>query len=174
MIQSKFNLTSFRKSSGGQPETVLGDSINLIVQEVQLMALSVGSGVSNVCPVYFALYDDTSFCFVLNLNSRHAKLLGGTDAASVAIYNSSQLRAKPKAGIQMTGSCKQASIAESIKARERFAERFPEDIENTTVTEAVARTMGGLRFFIFVPNEIKILDESRFGEETYIDLVRGR
>lgn len=174
MIQGKFNLASFRKSFGERSETALGDSINLILQEVQLMSLSVGNGETNVCPVYFSLYDDATLCFVLNLNSRHASLLGKTDAASVAIYNSNQPRTKPKAGIQMAGSCKQASIAESLKARERFAERFPENIDSKNVTEAVARAMAGLRFYLFVPNEIKILDESRFGEETYIDLVKGQ
>lgn len=173
MPQSKFNLTSFRKSLGEWPEAVLGDSINRILQGVQLMSLSVGVDVPNVCPVHFTLYGGTSLCFVSNLNSRHAKLLGMTDAASVAIYDSSQLHTNPRVGIQMIGNCKQASIAESIKVRECYAKHFPASSEDTTVTKAVTRTMDGLRFFIFTPTEIKILDESRFGVEAYITLVKG-
>ena len=172
MLQSKFNLTPFHKSFGEWPEVALSDSINLALQNVPLMSLSVGAAVPNVCPVYFTLYDETSLCFVLNLNSMHAKLLGKTDAASVAIYDSSRPRTSPKIGIQMIGSCKQASVAESLKVRERYAQRFPENIKDTTVSEAVASAMAGLRFFIFIPNEIKILDEPRFGGETYISLVR--
>ena len=72
----------------------------------------------------------------------------------------------------MTGNCKQASVAESIKARSRHAERFPAKTKDTTVTKMVADAMDGLRFFIFIPSEIKILDEPRFGEETYVTLVR--
>ena len=172
MLQSKFNLTSFRKSFGEWPETALGDSVNLILKNVQMMSLSIGTGVPNVCPVYFTLYDETSLCFVSNVNSRHAKLLGKTGAASVAIYDSSQLWTNPRAGVQMTGNCKQASVAESLKARSRHAERFPANAGDTTVTEVVAHAMGGLRFFLFAPTEIKILDESRFGKETYIVLTR--
>ena len=172
MLQSKFNLTPFHKSFGGWPEAALSDSVNLTLQSVQLMSLSIGAAVPNICSVYFTLYDETSLCFVTNVNSKHAKLLGKTDAASVAIYNSNQLWANPKVGIQMTGNCKQASVAESIKARSRHAERFPAKTKDTTVTKMVADAMDGLRFFIFIPSEIKILDEPRFGEETYVTLVR--
>jgi len=172
MLQSKFNLAPFRKSFGEWPETALGDSINLVLQNVQLMSLSTGAGVPNVCPVYFALYDETSLCFVSNVNSKHTKLLGKADAASVAIYNSSQPWASLRVGIQMTGNCKQTSIAESLKARERYAERFPPNAKDTTVSEVVAHAMEGNRFFLFTPTEIKILDEPRFGEEKHIVLVR--
>ena len=172
MLQSKFDLTPFRKSFGEWPETVLSDSVNLTLQSVQLMSLSTGTGAPNVCPVYFTLYDETSLCFVLNLNSMHAKLLGKTDAASVAIYDSSRPRTSPKIGIQMIGSCKQASVAESLKVRLSYAERFHANIEDAAVKKVVSRSMGGFRFFLFTPTEIKILDEPRFGEETYITLVR--
>jgi len=172
MLQSKFNLTPFHKSFGEWPEAALSDSINLVLKNVQLMSLSIGADVPNVCPVYFTLYDEMTLCFVLNLNSRHAKLLGKTDAASVAIYDSNQPWANPKVGIQMMGNCKQASIAESLKARSSYAERFPANIEDTTVKKMVNHSMDGFRFFLFTPTEIKILDEPRFGEETYIALTK--
>lgn len=172
MLQSKFNLTPFHKSFGEWPEAALSDSVNLILQSVQLMSLSIGADVPNVCSVYFTLHDEMTLCFITNLNSRHAKLLGKTDAASVAIYDSSQPWANPKIGIQMIGNCKQASVAESLKVRLSYAERFPANIEDTTTKKMVTRTMDGLRFFLFTPTEIKILDEPRFGEETYITLVR--
>lgn len=172
MPQSKLNLTPFHKSFGEWPATSLSDSVNMVLQSVSLMSLSIGAGASNVCPVYFALYDETSLCFVTNVNSKHAKLLDKTDSASIAIYDSSQLWANPKVGIQMIGSCKQASIVETVKARTSYAERFPESIEDTTVTEMVALTLDGFRFFLFTPTEIKIFDEPRFGEETYIVLVK--
>lgn len=172
MSQSKFNLTPFHKSFGEYPETALGDSINLILQSVQLMSLSIEADVPNVCPVYFALYDETSLCFVSNVNSKHAELLGKTVTASVAIYDSNQPWKNPRVGIQMMGNCKQASIAESIEARSRYAERFPANIEDTTVTKMVAHSLEGIRFFIFIPTEIKIIDEPRFGEETYAVLAR--
>lgn len=171
MSPNKFDLASFHSSSGVWPFAALSESINLVLQSVPLMSLSIGAGEPNVCPVYFALYDDASLCFISNISSRHAKLLDKTEAASVAIYDSSQPWTNPKVGIQMIGICKQASIMEAIKARSRYAERFPDCSEDITTSEMVSLALDGFRFFLFAPTRIKIFDEPRFGEETYIELV---
>lgn len=174
MPELKLDLSPYEKSFGEWKAADLSESVNSILQKVPLMALSIGAiGVPNVCPVYFALHDEAQLCFVTNVNSRHGKLIDKTDAASVAIYDSLQPWINPKAGIQMIGKCRRASIVETVHARSRYGNRFPESIEETTVAEMADAAMQGFRYFLYAPTEIKIFDEVRFGEETYIVLVSG-
>jgi hypothetical protein len=90
---------------------------------------------------------------------------------AVGVFDSHQPWGDPHTGLQLFGTGTLANADASRQARELYAARFPryrEFLSRTPNGQPLSSTLGGLKFYRFLPQRGQILDEWEFGEEVFI------
>jgi hypothetical protein len=86
---------------------------------------------------------------------------------AVAVYSSAQTWAGPDKGLQMFGTCAVASGARASKAEQLYARRFAQ-YARWKAGRKPGDAARAYRFFRFVPQKLKVLDELEFGEALFV------
>jgi hypothetical protein len=90
---------------------------------------------------------------------------------AVAVFDSHQPWGDPHTGLQLFGTGALANADGSSQAQELYAARFPryrEFLRHMPHGKPPSSTFRGLKFYRFVPERVRIMDEWEFGEEVFI------
>lgn len=148
----------------------LGKSLFSILNNVELCSLAtVGPAEeSHISTAYFCFTDDLDFYFVSDPGTTHGQYIAQHPQIAVAIFDTAQRWGDPLRGVQLFGRCHLASIAESPRALATHAARFHAYGEYIKALNPFEREKSPYKFFVFRPCTVKLLDESAFGEETFV------
>jgi uncharacterized protein YhbP (UPF0306 family) len=122
---------------------------------------------AHINTAYFCYSDDLELYFLSDPGSLHCRNLSTNSSMAVTVFRSSQRWGGPDEGLQLFGTCTQARGPQATKAQRLYRERFP----------AYAEWVAGLRdervgrdyrFFRFLTDRLKVLDEKKFGDAVFV------
>jgi len=147
-------------------------SIKNILTSNGLAALSTSNqNIPNVCTVFYAHTHFPEIFFLSESTTNHIKNINSNSLCSMAIYTPNKIWGSSLKGLQLFGNCKKYDFeSASIVYKNRHKE-YGKWIENLSKKE---KSELKSEFFSFVPHKIKILDESIFGEENFIEVKISR
>lgn len=157
----------------GYPSTRVFQSVARILGTNSLCSMATRSkaGALDVNAAYFSVGGDLELYFLSNPSSAHCRNLAQDGQMAVAVFDSRQEWGETHAGLQLFGGAGPVPTGQTERARASYAARFPgyfdlvmragEDSEATTRLDL-------LRFYLFRPSRLKILDEPEFGEDVYV------
>jgi uncharacterized protein YhbP (UPF0306 family) len=154
----------------GIPSDKLVRPVLSILKRTTLWSMATVSS-KNECHIntaYFSYDADLNCYFVSDTATQHTQNLAHSPCAAVTVFDSRQPWDSYHTGLQLFGRSWRASAAESNVARNVHCARFPDYrkyIDSLSVKEVKASPY---RFYVFRPDQIKILDERAFGEEVFI------
>jgi uncharacterized protein YhbP (UPF0306 family) len=122
---------------------------------------------AHINTAYFCYSDELELYFLSDPGSLHCRNLSTNSSMAVTVFRSSQKWGGPDVGLQLFGTCTQARGTQAAKAERLYVERFPAYAEWVAGLEndKVGR---GYRFFRFLTERLKILDERNFGEAVFV------
>jgi len=115
--------------------------------------------------VYFCYSENLELYFLSYRSSTHVRNLNKNASMAVTIFGTSQKWGRPNRGMHLYGTCRETKGGQVKKAEDLYGTRFRpyrrwmESFERKDKRRALQ-----LRFYRFVPNQIKILDENEFGD----------
>jgi hypothetical protein len=91
----------------------------------------------------------------------------------MTIFASSQKWTDPGRGLQLFGTCHETNDHEGASAERLYGERFP---HYSAWRDSLKKGDLALayRFYKFLPDEVKILDENQFGDAIFVCAVINR
>ena len=152
------------------PSDKISTSVLDILQAVQLCSIaSVGpEHEGHISTAYFCYTKHLDIYFVSDPATKHAQNLARDPRVAVAVFSTDQQWGAPLRGLQFFGQCRLASAIESPKALATHAARFHAYDEYIKALNPLERAKSPYRFYRFCPTSVKVLDESVFGEETFV------
>jgi len=133
------------------------------------IATVTAAGQPHINTAFFVVEESTlSLYFLSDPASLHAVNLHGNPHAAVTVFHSQQIWGDSLVGLQLFGSAAGAAEAVSATAESLYRQRFPAYQEWFDSLDAKAKASFRSRFYRFVPERLKLLDEARFGEETFV------
>lgn len=150
-------------------------SLFRLLRENHLCAISTVSRNyrAHINTAYFCFSDELEVFFLSHPSSLHSRNLSTNPSMAIAIFSSSPEWAGRDHGVQLFGTCTQATGAQARKAERLYGKRFP----------AYARWKTGLRkgdqardyrFYRFETNKLKLLDEKEFGDAVFVSAAVRR
>jgi len=123
---------------------------------------------------YFAQSADLQFYLLSHPGSLHCRNLATNPSMAVAVFVSPQDWTAPGRGIQLFGTCTEVEGEELRDAEGEYQRRYAEYMQWKSALEPVDRARE-YRFYRFLPERIKILDEAEFGDAVFVQaaIVRG-
>jgi uncharacterized protein YhbP (UPF0306 family) len=152
------------------PCEVLHESVFSILNAVELCSIATSNRDSSchINTAYYCFTKALELYFVSDPNTIHCTNLAHNPNIAIAICDSHQHWGEPLRGLQLFGSCHVATIAESAKALFTHAARFHAFGDYMSALSPIERENSSYRFYVFVTSSVKIFDEPRFGEETFV------
>lgn len=138
------------------------------------MATRSDAGALDINAAFFSFSSNLQLYFLSNPASAHCRNLTHGGHMAVAVFDSRQEWGEPHAGLQLFGGAGPVPSGQIERARASYAARFPRyfDLVMRAGEDPQATTgIGGLRFYLFRPDRVKILDEREFGENVYLSAV---
>jgi uncharacterized protein YhbP (UPF0306 family) len=162
----------------GQPPSAdrVGRSVARILQETGLCAWATVTqeGKAHINIGYFAQSADLHLYLLSHPASLHCRNVATNASMAVAVFVSPQDWTAPGQGIQLFGTCTEVGGDGVGDAERVYGHRY-----TTYAAWKAARKPGDpageYRFYRFVPERVKILDEAEFGDAVFVqaDIVRG-
>ena len=137
------------------------------------MATVNSDGTSHINTAYFAFDPDWNIYFLTSPKSRHSQNLTRNNSLALTIFDTHQPWGKsPLMGVQIFGMgwLISSDDVENL-AKKCYELRFPRYkkwIKSLTLTEIADLES---RFYLFRPTTIKLFDETKFGEETFLEIT---
>ena len=135
------------------------------------MATRNEAGTVHINTAFFCFGRDLLLYFLSHPESVHCHNLTRAPQMAVAVFDSHQPWGDPHAGLQLLGTGALTNPDAGHQARELYAARFPryrEFLRRTPDEQPPSSTFRGLKFYCFLPERIRILDEWEFGEDVII------
>lgn len=127
---------------------------------------------AHIHTAYFCYSGDLEVFFLSDPDSQHCRNLARNSSAAITIFSTAQKWGGPDRGIQLFGSCQEARGRQATKAARLYGKRFPAYslAMRGQMREEKVRSLGlgSYRLFRFRPMELKILDESDFGDAVFV------
>jgi len=127
---------------------------------------------AHINTAYFVYSLDLDLYFLSDPNSLHCRNLSANPSMGMTVFNSAQAWGRPDRGIQLFGSAREARGEEAEAARRVYGRRFRAYsliMAGTSEEDRKqARQLGSYRFYHFIPNRVKILDEREFGGGVFV------
>jgi uncharacterized protein YhbP (UPF0306 family) len=121
---------------------------------------------AHISPVYFCYSEDLELYFLSDPHSLHCQNLLTNTSMAVTVFDSSQKWGQADRGMQLFGTCRGVRGENATQAEQLYGKRFPVFAQwKTAQSEDFSFQY---RFYRFVPHEIKILDEGRFGGDVIV------
>jgi len=121
---------------------------------------------------FFCYSSDLEICFLSAPISQHARNLGRNPSMAMTIFRSQQAWDQPGRGLQLFGTCREATGRGARKAEILYAKRFPAYgrwmASATAASKKAAAQLRSYRFYRFLPTRVKILDEREFGGAVFV------
>jgi uncharacterized protein YhbP (UPF0306 family) len=151
----------------------LSASVTRILAANTLCSLATRNeaGTVHINTAFFCFGPDLLLYFLSHPKSVHCRNLAVVPQMAVGVFDSHQPWGDPHTGLQLFGTGTLANADASRQARELYAARFPryrEFLSRTPNGQPLSSTLGGLKFYRFLPQRGQILDEWEFGEEVFI------
>jgi uncharacterized protein YhbP (UPF0306 family) len=130
---------------------------------------------AHINTAYFCYSDDLELYFLSDPGSLHCRNLSTNSSMAVTVFRSSQRWGGPDEGLQLFGTCAKARGPQAKKAQRLYRERFPAYAE--WMANLRNDNVGlGYRFFRFLTDRLKMLDERNFGEAVFVSaaVIRSR
>jgi uncharacterized protein YhbP (UPF0306 family) len=144
-------------------------SVQRVLDETTLCAWATVSADAraHINTGYFA-HADVQLFLLSHPGSRHCLNLTHNPSMAVAVFASAQNWTDPGRGIQLFGSCAPVAAADVAEAERVYGRRFPAyaDWARTLLPGDPARAY---RFYRFVADRAKILDEGEFGDAVWVE-----
>jgi uncharacterized protein YhbP (UPF0306 family) len=158
------------------PQERVDRCVYRVLDETCLAAWSTvtGDDKAHVNIGYFAYSDELEFFLLSHPSSVHCRNLEANSSMAVAVFASTQRWIDPGRGIQFFGTCARAAGADAAHAELVYGQRFSAFAAwKAAITPADAEY--GYCFYRFVPEKLKLLDESELGEAVFVEAdIRGR
>jgi uncharacterized protein YhbP (UPF0306 family) len=151
-------------------------SVVRVLEQTGLCAWATvtAAGQAHVNIGYFATSENLDFYLLSHPHSLHCRNLTTNPSMAVAVFVSPQHWTDPGRGIQFFGTSRQVSQADHHEA-ERVYQRRYQPYDDWQLTLKVGDPALDYRFYRFVPERLKILDEAEFGDAVFVeaDIVRN-
>ncbi len=147
-------------------------SLEEICRRNELLALATVSENSKAfnATAFFAFDGEFNFYILTEPDTDHGKNIEENSSISLSIYDSRQEWSDDKRGLQVFGEAEKLEDEEKVsQAFKTYTERFPGLKEQVSEPEEMEYIDS--EFYVVRPYRIKIFDEPRFGEETWLNLV---
>jgi hypothetical protein len=135
------------------------------------MATRSEAGELDINAAFYSFTPELELYFLSNPASAHCRNLAQVGHTAVVVCDSHQEWGEPHAGLQLYGTGGPVPPAHTERVRASYAARFSRYSDFVArAGEAVDLATGfaSLRFYLFVPTWMKILDEREFGDEVYV------
>jgi len=116
---------------------------------------------------YFAYSDRLEICLLSHPGSVHCRNIETNPSMAVAVFSSAQNWMQPGRGIQLFGACMQVEGADAAEVGRIYGQRFPA-IANWKAALKAGDPALDYRFYRFVADSVKILDEAEFGDAVWV------
>jgi uncharacterized protein YhbP (UPF0306 family) len=156
--------------SGTPPAERLLQSVSRVLGSTPLAAWATvaASGRAHVNTGYFAFSDALHLYLLSHPGSLHCRNIAVNPSMAVAVFASAQNWADPGRGIQLFGTCAPVSEADAAEAERAYAQRFPAYAEWKRTLESGNPALE-YRFYRFVTERMKVLDEAEFGDGVFVE-----
>lgn len=122
---------------------------------------------AHISTAYFCFSEELVLYFLTHPGSMHCRNLLANSSMAVAVFSSSQNWADPDKGLQLFGTCNMTDGNESVRAERLYAERFPAYVEWRRQLRGEDLPLA-YRFYGFVAEKVKILEEREFGDAVFV------
>jgi uncharacterized protein YhbP (UPF0306 family) len=116
---------------------------------------------------YLCYSDELALYFLSHPGSLHCRNLSTNPYMAITVFVSSQQWSRPGRGLQLFGTCREATGFQARRAEELYAKRFPASAE-LRARVGPTETASQYRFYRFVAKNVKILDEADLGDEVFV------
>ncbi len=149
-------------------------SVFRILRESALcsMATVKRTGRAHINTAFFAYSDQLEFYFLSDPRSIHCQNLSSNPSMAMTVFRSSQKWDESGRGLQLFGKCSEAKGPHATKAERVYGKRFPAYRKwmksASRETRRQASLLRAYRFYRFLPNTAKVLDEAEYGGAVFL------
>lgn len=162
------------------PESHARNDLRTLVQgildNVALCTMSTVNqdGTAHVNTAFFCVDSEWRLFFVSEEQTRHSQNINERSSVAVAVFRSDQGWDDWKTGLQLFGRCRMARGGDTELGARLYKERFPAYADWLQEIGRDTQDSDLPRFFIFVPESVKLLHEEALGEETFVTISLSR
>ena len=152
-------------------------SVLRMLRESRLCSMAtIGArNLAHINTAYFCFSPQFELFFLSDPSSHHCRNLGRNPSMAMTVFRSSQVWGGPDRGLQLFGDCRETEGPTASRAARMYGMRFPryaKIIKGTTASQRrQAAQLRSYRFYRFVPDRMKILDEAAFGGSRFVSIV---
>jgi uncharacterized protein len=160
-------------------EKSITESLRVLLEDSIICSIATvtSNGHAYISDVYFSYSPEMDFYFISSPDTVHCRNIAGNPTMALSVHRPQREWGNPDHGVQLFGHCREARDAERAAAVAVYAKRFPAyaaEIAAKNPGDEVAERLRGYGLFHFVPDNIKLLDEKRFGGAVLISAVIQR
>ncbi len=154
----------------------INESIEEILQQGRLLSLATisergGVVIPHNATCAFTFTENLTFYILTPPTTEHGKNIVANPAVALTIFDSHQEPQDKKQGLQISGTCTQASEQNMVTALRSYQKTYQWMKEAVRWHSDWSEEAVLSWFYVIVPTRIKIFDEQRFGMEKIITLT---
>ncbi len=120
---------------------------------------------------YFAYNHKLTFYFLTPTTAQHSKNVKENGSVAVSIFDTHQAVTGKKRGLQIFGTCHQATGKEIKEGIQVYGKRFSGFGERIHAPDDFEKFKMESRIYVVIPHTIKIFEEVVFGEEKWVTVT---
>lgn len=117
--------------------------------------------------VYYAYNNEWDIVFVSDRNTVHGKNIQVKESVSLVVYNEPQAYGVNHQGIQMEGTCKEATGEDLFKSWLLYVKRFPVFKNLMSDINQIVKGLVDTRIYIIKVSDIKVMDIPALGKGNF-------
>ena len=158
-----------RVISKGFSHSRMRKSVFRILRESMLCSMATVKGASraHINTAFFAYSDQLEFYFLSDPRSIHCRNLSTNPSMAMTVFRSSQKWDESGRGLQLFGRCSEAKGSQATRAETMYGKRFPA-YAKWTRNRRQASLLRAYRFYRFIPNTAKVMDEEEYGGAVFL------
>src|SRR5512146_698004 len=144
-------------------------SVTRILNENLLCSMATVAGRrAHINAAYFCYSDALDLFFLSHPDSLHCRNLAKNASMAVMVFSTSQTWLGADVGVQLFGRCAEARGGRRMAAEHLYARRFRQ-YAKWKMTVRAGDTAAEYRFYRFVPEQLRLLDEKSFGDAMLVE-----
>jgi uncharacterized protein YhbP (UPF0306 family) len=159
------------------PSGSIQESLRNILDVVPLCSIATVNegGDAHINTAFFAVdWETFHLYFLSDPTTLHGANLVRSAHCALAVSDTRQRWGESLAGMQLFGSATLAATHIAAAATALYRQRHPAYGDWLDALDVNQKSALSIRFYAFVPNRVKVLDEDRFGEETFVECTIDR
>jgi len=168
--------------AGNLSDPRLRKSITRILRDSELCSIATldPRNRPHINTAYFCYrgLDDLEMFFLSDIKSRHCRNLSRNPSMAMTIFRTNQPWDAPGRGLQLFGTCSQREGPSAREAERAYAKRFPSYAKWMSSTKKdekkLVEQLRSYRFYRFLPQQLKVLDEAEYGGATFVTVTIRR